>query len=44
MKNETMKNMAGVILFYLLIVLGVIVINARMESIPDVSNTVTLSN
>ncbi len=44
MKNETIRNMAGIILFYLFIVLGVVAINARIASITDNTNTVTLSN
>ncbi len=44
MKNETIRNMAGIILFYLFIVLGIVAINARMASIASNTNTVTLSN
>ncbi|MGN1371112.1 MAG: hypothetical protein ACI4XM_02370 [Candidatus Coprovivens sp.] len=44
MKNETIRNMAGIILFYLFIVLGVVAINARMASISENANVVTMSN
>jgi hypothetical protein len=44
MKNETMRNMAGVLLFYLLIVFGVIALNARMANLPNVSNAITLES
>lgn len=44
MKNETIRNMAGIILFYLFIVLGVVAINARMASIAENANVVTMSN
>ena len=44
MKNETMKNMAGIILFYMLIVFGVVILNARVSTTHEVSNTITLSN
>lgn len=44
MKNETIRNVAGIILFYLFIVLGVVAINARIASITDNTNSVVLSN
>ncbi len=41
MKKELIRNVAGIILLYLLIVLGVVAINARIgvvnEGIPNVS-------
>lgn len=42
MKKETMKNMAGILLFYIILVLGVIVINARMEYIAIEGNVAVL--
>lgn len=44
MKNETIKNVAGIILFYLLIIFGVIAINYRLETIPESSNIAILGN
>lgn len=44
MKKETMRNMAGIILFYIFIVLGVIAINARVASISENPNTINFSN
>lgn len=44
MKNESIRNMAGIILFYIFIVLSVVAINARIASITDGANTVTMSN
>ena len=32
MKKETIKNIAGVVLLYLIIIFGVILVNARIES------------
>ncbi len=44
MKNETMKNMAGIILFYMLIVFGVVIINARLSTTTEVKSPITLNN
>jgi hypothetical protein len=44
MKNETIRNMAGIILFYLFIVLGVIAINARVANVSDNTNVINFSN
>ena len=44
MKNETIKNVAGIILFYLLIIFGVIAINYRLETLPESSNIAILGN
>ena len=44
MKNETIRNMAGIILFYLFIVLGVIAINARVANESDKTNVINFSN
>lgn len=44
MRKEMIRNVAGVILFYLLIIGGVIAINARMTSIAESNNTVSLGN
>ncbi len=43
MKMEVLKNMAGVVLFYLIIVLGVLLIDARMDSLPDSPNTISVA-
>ena len=32
MKKETIKNITGVVLLYLIIIFGVILLNARLES------------
>ena len=39
MKKETIRNVAGILLLYLVIVLGVIAVNARMEAI-EAENTI----
>ncbi len=44
MKKETMRNMAGIFLFYLLIVLGVVAINARIGVINEGVTSVSLGN
>ena len=35
MKNQVMKNVAGVILFYLVLIAGALIIDMRMDSLPD---------
>ena len=42
MKKETMRNVAGILLFYLIIVFGVIAINARLESIESDTQIISL--
>lgn len=44
MKNEMIRNVAGVIVLYLLIVGGVMLINARMGNVAESSNAVSLRN
>ncbi len=46
MKNsETIKNVAGVIVLYLIIILGVIAVDARMEVINSrTTNVASLGN
>lgn len=44
MKKEMIRNVAGIMLFYLLIVLGVVAINARLETINNVGQSVSLRN
>jgi hypothetical protein len=39
MAQENLKNLVGVILFYALIVFGVIALNARVEYINSTSGT-----
>ncbi len=43
MKKEIMMNVAGVIMFYLLIVGGVIAINARMGQTINDNHSITLT-
>ena len=42
--NEKIMNLVGVILFYLVLILGVVAINARMESINNSENAISLEN
>jgi len=42
MKKETMKNLAGIILFYAIIILGVVLVNARMGVINESNPVVSL--
>ncbi len=35
MQKEIIRNLAGIILLYLVIIVGVLVINARMEQINE---------
>ncbi len=42
MTKEKRGNLAGVILFYAVIVLGVIVLNARFEYLNKVNNNQTI--
>lgn len=44
LKNETVKNIAGVIILYLIIILGILAINARLESINTGSSPVIFAN
>ena len=43
MKKEKLVNLAGVLLFYSIIVLGVVLVNARFEHIEQTSSQITLS-
>ena len=43
MKKEVMKNMAGVVLFYLVLIAGVLLIDMRMDSLPDNVTTMQIS-
>ena len=43
MKNEVMKNMAGVVLFYIVLIAGVLIIDMRMDSLPDNPTTIKIS-
>ena len=43
MKNEVIKNVAGVILFYLAIIAGVLLIDMRMDSLPDSQPSIQIS-
>ena len=44
MTKEKRGNLAGVILFYSVIVLGVIVLNARFEYLNKVNNNQTIEH
>lgn len=35
MKTEVIRNLAGVVLFYLVLIGGVLLIDMRMDSLPD---------
>ena len=43
MKKEKLMNLAGVLLFYIVIVLGVIAVNARFEYLEQTNSSITLS-
>lgn len=42
MRNETLRNVAGIILFYMLIVGGVLAINARIGAISESTSTIAI--
>ena len=42
MKNEMIKDMAGIIILYLILVLGVVALNARMEGFKADTNIIVL--
>lgn len=44
MKKETIRNIAGVILFYFLIIYGVISLNSRFEEINESNYSSSLHN
>ena len=39
MKTEVLRNVAGVVLFYLALIGGVLLIDMRMDSLPDYQTT-----
>jgi len=39
MKTEVIRNVAGVVLFYLAVIGGVLLIDMRMDSLPDYQPT-----
>ena len=41
MKKEYMIDLAGIILFYSIIVLGIIALDARMEQLNNINNNAT---
>jgi hypothetical protein len=43
MKNEVIKNVAGVILFYIALIAGVLLLDMRMDSLPDSPSTIQIS-
>ena len=44
MKNQVIKNVAGVILFYLALTAGVLLLDMRMDSLPDNPTSIQISN
>ena len=44
MSKEKVRNLAGILLFYFVMVAGVIAINARMEYVNGTSAVSTFSN
>lgn len=44
MKKETIRNVAGIFLFYMLIIFRVVAINARIGTINEGVNSVSLGN
>lgn len=42
MKTETMKNVAGVILLYVIVILGIVLVNARMGEINESNQVISL--
>ena len=44
MKTEVIRNVAGVILFYLVLIAGVLLIDMRMDSLPDSPSSIQISN
>lgn len=42
MKKENVKNLVGVILFYAIIIMGVVALNARVEYLHETNNIVSL--
>ena len=42
MKSETMKNVAGVILLYIIVLFGIVIINARMGEVNESSQIISL--
>lgn len=43
MKDERVRNVAGVLVFYLILVLGVIAVNARMENVNNSTSQAVLA-
>lgn len=44
MKNQVIRNVAGVILFYLALIAGVLLLDMRMDSLPDSPTSIQISN
>ena len=44
MKTEVIRNMAGVVLFYLVLIAGALIIDMRMDSLPDSPSSIQISN
>jgi len=43
MKSEKLRNVAGIFLFYLIIVMGVVLINYRLGEINDYNQVVSMN-
>ena len=43
MKKELIRNLAGVMIFYLVLIAGVLFIDMRMDSLPDNMTTMQIS-
>lgn len=43
MKKELIRNLAGVMLFYLVLIAGVLFIDMRMDSLPDNQSSFKIS-
>ena len=43
MKKELIRNLAGVMLFYLVLIAGVLFIDMRMDSLPDSQPSIQIS-
>lgn len=43
MRKEILRNIAGIIMFYLLIIGGVIAINTRIEESTNIKNSILIN-
>ncbi len=42
MKSETMKNVAGIILLYVIVLLGIVLVNARLGELNESPQVISL--